>query len=258
MTLLDTLIFIFGLIWGSFFNVCIVRMPKDESVVWNRSHCPHCQTPIPWYLNIPLFSYLYLRGRCRSCRAKISIQYPLVELSSGLMFLALFQRYGWTLDFLFFAIFCSLLFVISIIDFHHQIIPDELSLSGIVLGSIASFVRGEPSWFDSGLGILLGGGSFLAISYIYEKIAKREGLGGGDVKLLAMIGAWLGYQSILIIIIISSALGSVVGIGAILFQKKDFRAAIPFGPFLALAAILYLIWGPELQQVAFPNSVNVN
>ncbi|MBI4403277.1 MAG: prepilin peptidase [Deltaproteobacteria bacterium] len=240
-----------GVIWGSFFNVCIVRIPEGQSVVRGRSHCPKCKAPIHWYHNIPLFSYCMLRGRCQACGQPISLQYPLIEAATALIFLWVYHQYGWSLKFLFSAIFISDLLVISVIDFYHQIIPDGLSLGGMAVGFIVSFLGGEVSWVQSLLGILIGGGTFFAVSFLYEKIAKREGLGGGDVKLLAMIGAWLGPQSILFTILISSALGSIVGVSLMIGRKKDLKSAIPFGPFLALAAVIYQRWGEILENLFF-------
>ena len=244
---------LFGLIFGSFFNVCILRLPLDESVVKTGSHCPKCKHPIPWYLNIPVLSYLFLRGKCRFCKAKISIQYPLVEIATGLMFLYLFSIYGFGLKFIVYGVFLSALLVVSVIDLHHQIIPDEISLPGIVIGFLVCFLTKDVLWWESLLGILLGGGSFLLIAWGYERFAGREGLGGGDVKLLGMIGAWLGYQSLLVVIVVSSAVGSVVGISFMLIKGKDFKTAIPFGPFLALGAFIYLFWGKALQDILVPS-----
>jgi leader peptidase (prepilin peptidase) / N-methyltransferase len=245
--------FVFGLVLGSFFNVVILRLPEDQPMAWERSRCPKCKDPIPWYLNIPVLSYMYLVGRCRRCKARISLQYPIVELTTGFLFLFLFHRYGFTLRAAAYALFTSYLLIITVIDIHHQIIPDELSLSGIVLGFLLSFVVRDISWWESGLGILLGGGVFLAIAFIYEKWSGREGLGGGDVKLLGMIGAWLGYQCLLPVIVISSATGSVVGLTLMAVRQKDFKTAIPFGPFLALGALLELIWGTEIHALIFPS-----
>jgi leader peptidase (prepilin peptidase) / N-methyltransferase len=244
--------FVFGLIWGSFFNVCIARMPADESVVKGRSHCPKCQTQLPWYLNIPLLSYLYLRGRCHHCKTRISIQYPLVELITGFLFAGLYYRYGVSVQWLAYAVYLSALLIITVIDLYHQIIPNELSLPGIVVGFLFCLLTGDILWWESLLGVLLGGGLFFLIAFIYEKWSGREGLGGGDVKLLAMMGAWQGYQSILLIIVLSSAIGSIVGIGLMIAQGKNLKTAIPFGPFLALAAALCLFWGPQLQAILFP------
>lgn len=243
---------LFGLIWGSFFNVCICRIPAEESVVKHRSRCPKCAAPIFWYHNIPVLSWVALRGKCRSCREPISIQYPLVELATALLYLFLFLRFGLGIQWIAYALFLSYLLVISVIDLYHRIIPDELSLSGIVVGFLAALATGDITWLESLLGILVGGGVFLAIAWSYEKLSGREGLGGGDIKLLAMLGAWLGVKSILLIIVISSALGSVVGILFMLGKKKDMKTAIPFGPFLAFAAAVYLFWGSQIQSVLFP------
>lgn len=242
-----------GLIWGSFFNVCIVRLPADESIAIDRSRCPKCRSLIPWYLNIPVLSYLWLRGKCRGCRASISIQYPLVEIGTALLFVWLYSRFGLTFRFLAYTVFASLLVIISVIDLYHQIIPDELSLPGLCLGFVASLFIHDISWWHSLLGILAGGGVFWMIAAGYEKFSGREGLGGGDIKLLGMIGAWLGVQSILLVIVISSALGSIIGLSLMAIQRKNFKSAIPFGPFLAGAALIYLFWGARLQTLLFPD-----
>jgi len=183
--------FVFGAVVGSFLNVCIFRMPKEESVVSPPSHCPVCNYQISWFDNIPLLSYMALGGKCRGCGAKISLQYPLVELINGLLALALFLRFGPTLAFLVLFIFCSALVVITFIDIEHQIIPDEISLSGIVVGFIFSFFLTGHSWLNSLLGILLGGGSLLLVAYGYQMLTGKEGMGGGDIKLLAMMGPFL-------------------------------------------------------------------
>lgn len=235
-----------GMVVGSFLNVCICRMPKGESVVSPPSHCPNCDYLIRWYDNIPLLSYLLLRGRCRGCGARISIQYPLVELLNGLLTLALFLRFGPTLAFLVLFLFCSALVVITFIDLEHQIIPDEISLPGIVIGFICSFFLPGHSWLNSLLGILLGGGSLLLVAYAYQWLTGKEGMGGGDIKLLAMMGAFLGWKSILFIIFASSLVGSVIGITMMLVQKKDSKLAIPFGPYLAFGAVLYIFYGRQI------------
>ena len=250
---MDFLVFVFGLLWGSFFNVCIIRLPEERSVVLGRSLCPKCQALIPWFCNIPLLSYAMLLGRCQNCKSSISIQYPLVELVTGLMFLGLYSHYGLTKECLFAVLLCSSLLVVSVIDLKHQIIPDEISLPGIIIGFLLSFWMGKISWTDSLLGILVGGGIFLLIAWGYEKLAKREGLGGGDIKLLAMIGSWLGVQSLIPVIIISSLTGSIIGVSLMLCFKKDLKAAIPFGPFLALGALAYLFWGNEINSFLFPS-----
>ncbi len=238
--------FVFGMVVGSFLNVCICRMPKNESVVSPPSHCPHCSYQIRWYDNIPLMSYLLLRGKCRGCGAHISVQYPLVEMINGIVTLSLFLRFGPTLVFAVLFMFCSALVVITFIDIEHQIIPDEISLSGIVVGFVLSFFLKDPSWIDSLLGILLGGGSLLLVAYSYQWLTGKDGMGGGDIKLLAMMGAFLGWKAIPFIIFASSLVGSLLGVSIMLFQKKDSKLAIPFGPYLAFGAVLYIFYGKPL------------
>lgn len=244
-------VFIFGLLIGSFLNVCICRMPHDESVISPPSHCQNCAHQIRWYENIPLLSYLFLRGRCHGCGAHISLQYPLVELINAILTLCLFLRFGPTLTFAALLLFSSSLVVITFIDIEHQIIPDEISLSGIVIGFLLSFFIKEPGWLGSLLGILLGGGSLLLVAYGYQLLTGKEGMGGGDIKLLAMMGAFLGWKSVLFIIFASSLIGSIVGVSIMLLQKKDSKLAIPFGPYLASAALLYIFYGQPLIRWYF-------
>lgn len=240
------LAFVFGTLVGSFLNVCICRLPKDESIVSPPSHCPVCSYQIRWFDNIPLLSYLLLRGRCRGCGTGISIQYPLVELLNGILTTLLFFRFGPTLLFATLFLFCSALVVITFIDIEHQIIPDEISLPGIAVGFALSFFLQGHGWLNSLLGILLGGGSLLLVAYSYQRLTGKEGMGGGDIKLLAMMGAFLGWKAVPFIIFSSSLIGSVVGISIMLLQKKDSKLAIPFGPYLALGAVLYLFYGKAL------------
>ena len=235
-----------GMVVGSFLNVCICRMPKNESVVTPPSHCPQCSYQIRWYDNIPVLSYLFLRGRCRGCGVRISLQYPLVELINGVLTLLLYLRFGPTVAFAVLFLFCSSLVVITFIDIEHQIIPDEISLSGIVIGFILSFFIKGHSWTNSLLGILLGGGSLLLVAYGYQLLTGKDGMGGGDIKLLAMMGAFLGWKAIPFIIFASSLVGSIVGVSIMLLQKKDSKLAIPFGPYLAFGAILYIFYGRPL------------
>lgn len=238
--------FIFGMIVGSFLNVCICRMPKDESVVSPPSHCPNCDYQIRWYDNIPVISYLLLRGKCRGCGTRISLQYPLVELINGTLAFLLFLRFGPTLTFAALFLFCSALVIITFIDIEHQIIPDEISLSGIIIGFVFSFFLPGHGWLNSILGILLGGGSLLSVAYGYQWLTGKEGMGGGDIKLLAMMGAFLGWKSIPFIVLASSLVGSVIGVSIMLLQKKDSKLAIPFGPYLAFGAVLYIFYGQPL------------
>lgn len=238
--------FLIGMVVGSFLNVCICRMPKNESVVSPPSHCPNCSYQIRWYDNIPVLSYLFLRGRCRGCGMHISLQYPLVELINGILTLLLYLRFGPTVAFAVLFLFCSSLVVITFIDIEHQIIPDEISLSGVVIGFILSFFIKGHSWTNSLFGILLGGGSLLLVAYGYQLLTGKDGMGGGDIKLLAMMGAFLGWKAIPFIIFASSLVGSIVGVSIMLLQKKNSKLAIPFGPYLAFGAILYIFYGRPL------------
>ncbi len=239
--------FILGAVVGSFLNVVILRLPAEgESIVFPPSRCPHCKAAIRWYDNIPVFSFLFLRGRCRNCHASISLQYPLVELCMALLSLALYTRSGLSFEFFFYFLFLAGLLAIIFIDIAHQIIPDRISLPGIVIGFAGSFFNPEVTWQQSGLGILLGGGVLYAIAEGYYLLTKRDGMGGGDIKLLAMIGAFLGWQSLLFVVFASSLSGSLVGIIAMFKQGKGGKTRIPFGPFLSLAAMLFLFFQVEI------------
>lgn len=242
----DIFAFIFGAIVGSFLNVCIYRLPADKSIAFPPSSCPLCGNRIRWYDNIPIVSFLLLKAKCRACHAPISWRYPLVEALNGLLTLFLFLKLGPSLSFLALFIFCSSLVVITFIDLDHQIIPDEISLPGIVIGFLFSFFLPWNDWLNSLCGILLGGGSLFLVAWGYEKLTGKEGMGGGDIKLLAMMGAFLGWRSVPFIIFAASLVGSVIGVAAMLIQKKDGKLAIPFGPFLAFAAVLYIFYGRQL------------
>ena len=237
---------IFGAMIGSFLNVCIFRLPKEESIVTPGSHCPHCQKPIKFYDNVPLVSYILLNGRCRYCKESISIQYPLVEGITALVSLILFVRFGPTLSYVFYFSFIAALIVISIIDLYHQIIPDVISLPGIGVGLLASLTIPQINFIDSLIGALLGGGSLFIVATLYQWLFKREGMGGGDVKLLAMIGAFLGWKAVILTILLGSLLGSISGIIVMVLRGKDFKYAIPFGPFLSLGAVIALFYGQDL------------
>jgi len=239
-------VFVLGAVIGSFLNVCIVRLPRGESLIRPSSHCPHCNESIKFYDNIPIISYMILRGKCRYCKNRISAQYPVVEALTGLMAIALFMKYGPTVQFLLLFLFSSALLIITFIDLSHQIIPDVISIPGIPCGIGASLLIPTVSWQDSLLGILVGGGLLLFIAVGYKWITDREGMGGGDIKLLAMMGAWLGWKAIPFIILASSLIGILIGGGSGLLLKKSLRAKIPFGPFLAIASLIYIFFGPEI------------
>jgi leader peptidase (prepilin peptidase)/N-methyltransferase len=244
--MLYVLIFAFGAVVGSFLNVCIHRLPGDESVVFPASHCPHCRVPIRPYDNIPLLSYVVLRGRCRSCAESISSRYPVVELLGGIAAVAAVAALGLSAHALLaFAFLCALV-VITFIDFDHQIIPDAISLPGIGVGFAAALVLGDPRWSASLAGILLGGGLLWGVAEGYHWLTGREGMGGGDIKLLAMIGAFLGWQAVPVTLMIASLFGTAVGVTLMIAQRRDSRTAIPFGPFLAVGATCALFWGDAL------------
>ena len=231
---------------GSFLNVCIFRLPKEESIIWPGSHCPHCKKPIKFYDNIPLISYILLRGKCRYCKKPISFQYPLVEGITALSSLFLIMKFGPSLSYLFYFAFVAALIVITVIDLYHQIIPDVISLPGIGVGLLASLIIPQITFFNSLIGVLLGGGSLFIVATVYQWLFKREGMGGGDVKLLAMIGAFLGWKAVILTILLSSLIGSVTGIIIMVLKGKDFKYAIPFGPFLSLGAVISLFYGESL------------
>jgi leader peptidase (prepilin peptidase) / N-methyltransferase len=253
---LDMISFVFGAAIGSFLNVCIWRIPEGKSIVFPSSHCPKCGKSIRPFDNIPVMSWLILRGRCRDCGESISARYPLVELLTALLSLALFWLYGASLQYLAAFLFTAALIVITFIDFDHQIIPDVISLPGIpVFFLLAVFVMGI-GFLDSLLGLLVGGGSLYVIAVGYELLTKREGMGGGDIKLLAMIGAFLGWKSLFFVVFMSSILGAAVGIVLILIKGKDMKYAVPFGPFLSIAAVLYLFAGRELTHLMLYRSLS--
>jgi leader peptidase (prepilin peptidase) / N-methyltransferase len=245
-TMLNVISIIFGAIVGSFLNVCIIRLPKEESIVWPGSHCPYCKHPINSYDNIPLISYVLLRGKCRYCRNPISFQYPLIEGITALSSLILFITFGLSLSYLFYFLFVAALIVITAIDLYHQIIPDVISLPGIAVGLAASLILPQITFFNSLVGMLLGGGSLFLVATLYQWLFKREGMGGGDVKLLAMIGAFLGWKAVVLTILLGSLIGSITGIILIILKGKDFKYAIPFGPFLSLGAVIALFYENEI------------
>ncbi len=242
--------FVFGLTIGSFLNVCIYRLPIKKSIVTPPSACPSCGYRIRFYDNIPVLSYLMLWGRCRKCGTHISLIYPAVELATGLISMALLMKYnilnGNFPIFFIYLIFISALICIGFIDLEHQIIPDVISIPGIIAGLFFSLVINHIPWLDSLIGILAGGGIFYLVAVLFELIMKKEGMGGGDIKLLAMIGAFLGWKSLYFVILTSCLLGGIIGGFSLIMSKKGIRTKIPFGPFLALGAILYVFFGKEI------------
>ncbi len=243
---INTLLFIFGTCIGSFLNVCIYRIPAALSIVHPGSSCPRCKTMLPFYDNIPILSYLLLLGKCRNCKAPIAIRYPFVELLGGFFALACGMSFGLTLHGLVSFAFIVTLIVVTFIDLDHRIIPDTISLPGIPVFFLATFAVPTVTWHASAIGIVAGGGSLFAVAWVYQTMTGREGMGGGDIKLLAMIGAMVGWQGVLFTLFAASAIGTLVGILAMIKSGKGMRLAIPFGPFLALGAIIYLFFGEGL------------
>jgi leader peptidase (prepilin peptidase)/N-methyltransferase len=246
---LNCFAFIFGAVVGSFLNVCIFRLPAEASIIKPRSQCPYCHHSIRNYDNIPIISFILLRGKCRDCGGKISWRYPLVELITALLALLLFLKFGLTLKFLIFFIFTAVLIVITFIDLDHQIIPDILTLPGIPIFCLAAIFLVKIPWSEALIGLLIGGGVLFAIAFVYEFITKREGMGGGDIKLLAMIGGFLGWKSLMFILLFSSFSGAIVGITAMIIQKQDMKYAVPFGPFLSAAAVAYIFFGDAFMRL---------
>jgi leader peptidase (prepilin peptidase) / N-methyltransferase len=242
----NILAFIFGACIGSFLNVCIYRIPAAMSIVHPGSSCPRCKTMIPFYDNIPIFSYLMLMGKCRKCGTPIAIRYPLVELLGGLCAVACVLSFGPTLHGLVAFAFIATLIVVTFIDLDHRIIPDKISLPGIPLFFLAALAVPSVSWRASVIGIVAGGGSLFAVAWFYQFVTGREGMGGGDIKLLAMIGAMIGWQGILFTLFAASAIGTIVGLLAMARSGRGMRLAIPFGPFLAMGAIIYMFFGEGL------------
>jgi leader peptidase (prepilin peptidase)/N-methyltransferase len=241
----------FGLLWGSFLNVVIHRLPLDESVVTPRSRCPSCRSLIRWYQNIPVLSWLALRARCANCGTRISFRYPLVELLTGALFTLAAWRYPFPAAWPFQFWFLGALVACTFIDIDHWILPDKITLPGIAVGFVGSFVSPQVSWIESAAGILVGGGILYAVAWGYRAFAKKDGLGGGDIKFLAMIGAFLGAKGALATLVLSSCGGSVLGIFLILLRGKKSGTAIQFGPFLALGALAAFFFGEPLWQWYF-------
>lgn len=260
--------FIFGSVVGSFLNTCIHRMPLGESVVWPRSYCPKCKKKILGYDNIPFLSYIILGGKCRFCKQRISPRYFIVELLTAIMFLMLFNRYNLSYDFFFYMVLICSLIVATFIDIQHRIIPDEVSIGGVIIGFILSSIKGfslKPLafsfWptFNSVSGIIIGAGILYLTGFLfnllYFRLLKRppiqgetESMGAGDVKLLAMIGAFLGWQKTLLTFFIAPFFGLIIGIINLLTRKDH---TIPYGPFLSLAAILSLFWADKIISLFF-------
>lgn len=241
VALFAAMLFIFGSILGSFANVIIYRLPKGESIVRPGSHCANCGAAIRWYHNVPILAWFWLRGRCAKCGARFSFRYPLVEFIMGALFAwagVVFHGQWMLIEA---SIFIFGVVTASFIDIDHMILPDKFTLSGIVMGLIGAALNPERAFMDALLGVILGGGFLWAVAYFYFILRNREGMGGGDVKLLAWIGAILGWKAVPLVILLSSLLGTVVGFAVLARTKGGLQKAIPFGPYLAGAALLYML-----------------
>jgi len=249
---MEALIFIFvaiaGLVWGSFLNVVIYRLPREMSLVRPPSTCPGCGARIKPYDNVPVLSYLWLGGKCRSCGRAISPVYPLVEALTALGFLLVFDQSGRALGLEFFAgcLFTSALIALGFIDYSHQVLPDAITLPGLVLALVYSFFRNDLTFRGALVGAVSGAGFLLLVYGAYRLIRKKEGLGMGDVTMLLMIGAYLGLARTLLTLILGSFVGALVGVFFIVRRKKDLQFALPFGTFLAPAAFISALWGERI------------
>lgn len=268
--LLIIIVFVFGLVFGSLANVCIYRIPREESIIFPASHCPHCNKPIKWYDNIPIISFMLLLAKCRYCKARISWQYPIVELITGFSFALLFIRYHFSLFFFIDLILIFVLIVISGIDFQTQLIPDVLSLPLMGLGLAISFINPNltvVSWklhvlmqvrmplpivqfMSSIIGLLVGGGLLYLIAWI-----SRGGMGGGDIKLTAAIGAFLGWENVLWSLGVAFLIGGIVALILLVSGLKKRKDPVPFGPFIALGALIVILFLPFLYNLLFYNSM---
>lgn len=242
------IIVLFGMAWGSFLNVVIYRLPREMSLLRPPSTCPDCETRIKPYDNIPLFSYIFLRGKCRYCRAKIPFSYFLVEFLTPLSFLLLFRQHSLSLFFFASCVFTSALIALAIIDFYHQILPDEITLPCLLLAIIYSLFRSDFNLRESLVGAVVGAGVLLFIYGAYYLLRKKEGLGMGDVTMMLMIGAYMGWLQAFFTLILASFAGAVVGILFIIFKRKSLQYSLPFGTFLAPAAFVSLLWGEQIIQ----------
>ncbi len=262
--------FVFALVVGSFLNVCIIRLPQNLSISVPRSHCPKCKKLIPWYDNIPILSYVALGARCRHCKKKIALRYPLIEALNGFVGILLYLQFGIGIEWFIFLGFCSAMVVLATIDIDHRILPDPITLNGIWIGVLASIVLAPShplipramrwigmevtnprliAFIASILGIVVGGGLLWFVAEAYLRLRGIEGMGFGDVKMMAMVGAFLGAPLALLTIMLGSLFGSVIGLAFIQFNRKSRNYELPFGTFLAAAAIIAVLYGEQLIQL---------
>lgn len=256
--LVTALVFLYGLVFGSFLNVVIHRLPLEMSIWRPRSHCPSCGHLVAWFDNVPLVSFVFLLGRCRHCREAISWRYPLVELATGLLLALVHHRFGLTLPAAEAAILVLLLVPLALIDLDHHLLPDVLTIPGIALGLAGALA--ESVWLpwpgrqwsiliDSAIGATLGAAIPALVIVVYQWLRGREGMGWGDVKLLAMLGAFLGWRGMLMTLMLGACAGAVVGLGLIALGRGKGDTELPFGTFLCAAGLVVLLWAPQMAAL---------
>lgn len=242
---MSVFILLFGIIIGSFLNVCIFRIPRNESIIYPASHCTNCHTSLKPLDLIPIFSYLFLKGRCKYCKTKISVRYPLIELLTGIIYLLLFLKYDLSIYFFFYIFLASILIVIAFIDYDHKIIPDKLVLlsflGGLVYILVLFFTNKPINLSDNLFGFLVGGGLFLLLA-----VLSNGGMGGGDIKLMAVLGMWFGLKGILLIIFLSFFIGALFCVPLLIFKRCNRKQMIPFGPFIIIASLINIFFGDEI------------
>ncbi|NLJ41899.1 MAG: prepilin peptidase [Clostridiales bacterium] len=244
------LIFLFGMLLGSFFNVCTYRIPRGESISFPPSHCPSCEHRLVASDLVPLFSYIFLRGKCKYCQAKISITYPLIEFITPVLYLLLYYTYGISWDLLVYALVISILIIITFIDIEHFIIPNALVLAGLIIGILSLIIGVSPiEWVDALLGLILGGGAILITAILAKLILKKDGMGGGDIKLMAMIGLFMGWRQTGIILLLSVYISFIFIIVMLIFKTKKTGEYLPFGPFIALATVISILYGDQILNL---------
>lgn len=245
------IIILFGLVWGSFLNVVIYRLPRGLSIVHPPSSCPHCGRRISAYDNIPVLSFIFLKGKCRHCKGKISFTYPLVEALTPLSFLLIYSEFSLSFHFFASCLFVSGLIVLGFIDFYHQILADEITLPGLGLALIYALFRTDFTLREALVGAVVGSGFLIFVYGAYYFLRKKEGLGMGDVTMMLMVGAFVGWKQTFFTLVLASLAGTLVGVFFILFRKKDMQYSLPFGTFLAPAAFVALLWGEKILTAYF-------
>jgi leader peptidase (prepilin peptidase)/N-methyltransferase len=242
------IVILFGLAWGSFLNVVIYRLPARISLLRPASSCPRCKARIKPYDNIPVLSYLILRGRCRSCGAGIPLTYPIVEILTAVCFLLFYAEFAFSVHFFASCLFSSALIALGMIDFFHQVLPDEITLPGLALALVYSLFRPDLSLWRALVGAAAGAGFLLLVYGVYFLLRKKEGLGFGDVTMMLMVGAFLGWDKAFLTLVLASFAGALVGAFLLIVRKKGLQFALPFGTFLAPAAFVSLLWGERIVQ----------